>query len=66
MKRWGISIQEEKEMIYILASHDKKSEIMKAIGEKCGLHTEAKGIIIAIPVEDVAGLSHHGVDNTPE
>lgn len=57
MKRWGIHIQPEKEIIFILSTQDKKAAIMKAVGEKCGLLSEAKGIVVAIPVEDVAGLA---------
>lgn len=57
MKRWGISIQAEKEMIYILTDREKKHEIMKAIGQKCGLHSDAQGIVLAVPVDAVAGLS---------
>jgi len=29
---------------------------MEAIGEKCGLHSEAQGIVISIPVDAVTGL----------
>lgn len=56
MKRWGIRIQQEKEIVFILTGKDKKVEIMKAIGESCGLHSEAHGMIVALPVEAVAGL----------
>jgi len=56
MKKWGISIQPEKEIIFILTEQDKKHAIMRAIGEKCGLHSEAQGIVISIPVDAVAGL----------
>lgn len=56
MQKWGINIQPEKEIIYILAEQEKKLAIMKALGEKCGLHSEAQGLIISIPVDAVAGL----------
>lgn len=56
IKRWGISIQPEKEIIFILTEQEKKHEIMKVIGEKCGLHTQAQGVIISIPVDAVTGL----------
>jgi len=29
---------------------------MKSIGEQCGLHTEARGVVISIPVDAVAGI----------
>ncbi|MDT2673748.1 transposase [Enterococcus dongliensis] len=57
MKKWGISIQPEKEMVYILVEQDKKTAIMKAISEQCGLLSQAQGILIAIPVDNVVGLN---------
>ncbi|MBO0455009.1 transposase [Enterococcus sp. AZ007] len=57
MKKWGISIQPEKEMVYILVEQDKKMAIMKAIGEQCGLLSEAQGILISVPVDGVIGLN---------
>lgn len=57
IKRWGIRVQQEKEIVFILTGKDKKVDIMKAIGESCGLHSEANGIIVALPVDAVAGLS---------
>jgi len=56
MKKWGVSIQAEKELIYILARQSEKTAIMKSIGEQCGLHTEARGVVISIPVDAVAGI----------
>lgn len=56
IKKWGIHVQPEKEMIYILVGRDKKLPVMKAIGENCGLLSEAQGIVMSIPVDAVAGL----------
>lgn len=56
MKRWGIAIQEEKELVLILAAREKKLAIMKAIGEECGLQSEAQGVTISIPVDAVVGF----------
>ena len=53
---WGLSVQEEKEIVMILADHDKKGDIMRAIGEKCGMHSEAKGIVLSLPIDSVTGL----------
>ena len=52
----GVSIAEEKDMIYILATNKKKTGIMKAINEKCGLGTEAGAISFSMPVSEVAGI----------
>lgn len=57
LKKWGISIQPEKEMVYILVEHDKKMAIMKAISKQCGLQSDAQGILISIPVDSVIGLN---------
>lgn len=62
MKKWGICVQPEKEMIYILVEKDQKMAIMKAIGEQCGLLSEAQGVLMSIPVDGVIGLS---TDTTP-
>ena len=53
---WGLSVQEEKEIVMILAETENKVAIMKAIGEKCGMHSEAKGIVMSIPVDSVTGF----------
>ncbi|MBQ7916218.1 MAG: transposase [Firmicutes bacterium] len=53
---WGLSIQEEKEMIYIVASVDSKLDIMKAIGEKFGMHSDAKGVVVSMPIDNVIGI----------
>lgn len=52
----GVSLADEKDMIYILASEDKKSDIMKAINQNCGRHTEAGAICFSLPVSEVVGL----------
>ena len=53
---WGLGIQEEKEIVMILTEVDKKVGIMKSVGERCGAHSNAKGIVISLPVDAVAGI----------
>ena len=53
---WGISIQEEREIVMILAKKEQKKAIMEAVSENCGAKTDAHGIVISLPVESVAGL----------
>ncbi len=55
-KFFGISLAEEKDMIYILAPSGKKSEIMKAISQKCGVGTNAAAVSFSLPVSEVAGI----------
>ncbi len=57
LKFWGISVQEEREIVLILADKDKKLDIMNAIAEKCGAQTPAHGMIVSLPVDGVAGLN---------
>lgn len=52
----GVSIAEEKEMILIVARHEQKDAIMRAIMDKAGVHTEARAVVFSVPVESVAGL----------
>ncbi len=53
---WGLSVQEEKEIVLIVASKSNKIDIMKKIGEACGMHSDAKGITLAFPIEDAIGI----------
>lgn len=53
---WGLSMQEEKEIVLILSDTEKKVEIMSAISEKCGMRSEAKGIVLSLPIDAVTGL----------
>lgn len=55
-KFWGISIQEEREVVLILAEKDKKKEIMKAVNQACGMQSEARGIVLSFPVDEMTGL----------
>jgi nitrogen regulatory protein PII len=57
VKFFGISVQDEKELILILAENDKKVPIMQAISENYGLNTKAQGLIFSLPVDNVIGLS---------
>lgn len=53
---WGLSVQEEKEIVMIIAEHDLKIPIMTAIGEKFGIHSEAKGLVISLPIDNIMGI----------
>jgi len=57
VKFFGIPVQDEKELILILTSREKKVPLMKAICEAHGLNTSAQGIIFSLPVDNVMGLS---------
>lgn len=53
---WGMSIQDNKEMLFIVTENENKLKIMQAIGEKCGMHSEAKGIVLALSIDTVIGM----------
>ena len=56
VKLFGISVQDEKEIIFILTSREKKAPIMQAVCEAHGLNSDARGIVFSLPVDDVMGL----------
>lgn len=53
---WGLSMQEEKEIVLILSDTEKKTEIMSGISEKCGMRSEARGLVLSLPIDAVMGL----------
>ena len=52
----GVSIADEKEMIFIVAKSEMKNSIMRSIMEKAGLESKAKSVVFSLPVTDTAGL----------
>lgn len=56
MAFYGISVQPEKEIVAILCRQEEKLAIMQAVAQACGMRSEAQGLILALPVESVAGL----------
>lgn len=55
-KFFGISLAEEKEMIFIVVRTKRKNEIMRAIMEQAGANSPAGAIIFSLPVTSTAGL----------
>ncbi|HIT91021.1 MAG TPA: P-II family nitrogen regulator [Candidatus Merdenecus merdavium] len=55
-KFFGITVQPEKELLFILTQNNIKKDIMKAIVSKYGMNTEAKSVVFSLPVSDVDGL----------
>ncbi|GHU39129.1 nitrogen regulatory protein P-II [Spirochaetia bacterium] len=53
----GISVQEEKEIVIILAQSDTKVAIMQAISAGFGTSTKAAGLIFSLPVDQVMSLN---------
>ena len=57
IKFLNIAIEPEKDIVLILTSSDKKTNIMNTIVENCGLKTPGAGICFSLPVDNVAGIS---------
>lgn len=53
---WGLSAQEEKDLVLIIADIDDKVNIMKKIGETCGVTSKANGTVISLPIDAVMGI----------
>lgn len=53
---WGLSVQEEREMLFIVVKKENKLQIMQAIGEQYGIRSEAKGMILSLPIDTVLGI----------
>lgn len=54
---WGFAIEDEREIVLIVADSETKLPIMQAISDACGIKSEAKGIVISMPIEGAIGLS---------
>ena len=57
IKFYGISVQEEKEIVLIVTQKENKTAIMKEISKNCGLNTKAQGIVFSLPVDEVMGVN---------
>ncbi len=57
----GITIQPEKEIIMILATHESKHKIMENITKEMGLSTSYKGFCFSVPVSSALGLGIHNI-----
>jgi nitrogen regulatory protein PII len=57
VKFFGVSVQDEKEIIIMLAQREKKTPIMQAVSQAYGITSKAEGIVFSLPVDQVMGLS---------
>ena len=55
-KFFGISLAEEKEIVFIVSDVNKKKDIMKAIMLNAGINTEAHALVFSLPVSETAGF----------
>ncbi|MDR1411576.1 MAG: hypothetical protein LBI91_05185 [Spirochaetaceae bacterium] len=57
IKFFGVSVQDEREILLILAKREQKAAIMQAVSQNYGITTEAGGIIFSMPVDRIMGLN---------
>lgn len=55
-KFFGLSLADEKEMLFIVTQTSQKKEIMKAIMQKAGMDSKAHSLVFSLPVTDSAGF----------
>ena len=53
---WGISAQEEKEIVLIIAEAEHRLPIMQSISAHCGMNSDAKGLVMSMPIDSVIGI----------
>ena len=51
------------EILLILATNEGKKKIMTEISEKCGITSDANGLVISLPVDNVIGLGNMDLDD---
>jgi nitrogen regulatory protein PII len=65
-KFFAVSIQPEKEIVLTLVRKDETRNVMEGIVKASGLGSEGKGLSIALPVSNVAGISMYGAHSREE
>lgn len=55
-KFFGVSIGEEKEIVYILTHKSDREGVMRAIMQKAGIDTAANTVLFSLPVDAMVGL----------
>lgn len=53
---YGITVQQEKEIIAIVSPSSKRNEIMEAINSNHGMKTEARGTVCSLDIENLVRL----------
>ncbi|MCH3966296.1 MAG: P-II family nitrogen regulator [Bacilli bacterium] len=65
-KYYGVVIQPEKEMVYMVVGESIKDKVMKAIYEEAGLRTQGAGIVFSLPITATLGLDPINEEKKPE
>lgn len=62
MQFWGITLQSEKAIVAIVAPKEDRVAIMRAIGGACGMHSQAQGLVLSLPVDAAVGVNGEGAE----
>ena len=54
---FGIEIQAENEIVFLVVKSEEKQEIMTAIMKAVGMKTKSHGIVLSLPVSNAIGLA---------
>lgn len=65
-KFFSVRFADEKDMLYIVAHKSEKAAVMKAINQKAGPGTEARGICFSLPISSVMGLRSRETEDAAE
>lgn len=65
-KFFGISLAEEKEMVFIVVPAADKSPIMRSIAQQAGPQSETHALLFSLPVSAASGISLSGEVEDPQ
>ena len=51
-----ISLEPEKEIVLNIVPTTIKKQVMERITKECGIKTEARGVVISMPLDNVVGI----------
>ena len=63
-KFYNMRFADEKDMVYIVAHKSEKAAVMKAVNQKAGPDSDARGICFSLPISSVMGLRSRVMDDT--
>ena len=55
-KFFNMTVEPEKDILLIVCKDEEKNKIMEAIMSKYGANTEARGICVSLPIDNVIGI----------
>ncbi|MEE3488179.1 MAG: hypothetical protein VZT48_08775 [Bulleidia sp.] len=56
---FGLSSEEEKEILIMIVNAEKKTDILHAISSSYGMSSPAKGVVFSMPVDETSGYEEY-------